>query len=509
MFARPQERWSSATLSALVAAVVALGPSAARADTVERGATTLAQAKRPAKQPAKQKGGAGAKAPAGAAKPGAAKPGAPKPGAAKPGAPKPAAPPRPPAASTRPAEPAPLEAAPRVEALHARGPSGVALIAARAGAAPLVAVVSALPAGRWRETEASPGLSEALAAALRGGLDAEAQRARTAFESTVSVEADALVVLSTGAREELAQMLDAHRALLSGPPAVRGGALAEALDRLSRRARVDDQLEALVYQGYAPYARGSAARAEGLRKLDEAGLVGFARTHAGATGAAIAVVGAIDPAEALEALQALELPASRVAAPPTDSLEEQTNQRAAELESEGSGSLRFAWALRGATEPDVAAVMVALELAARRIELASRADARRALRRIEHRVDLRTGPSMAELVLELDTSAEPSRVRALAEEALSKLGSEPAQAKLLDEAKRASVVDALARRREPGDVARQLARDALRPTARRLEVEARIPELGAAELQAAAARHLGPLTRSLVVVRARRAEPRP
>ncbi len=525
MFVRRQERWSSATLSALLAAGVALGPSGARADTVERGATTLAQAKRPAKQ----KGGAAVKPPASAATPSAAKPGATKPGAAKPAGAKPAAagrpaaekkpkqeqvrkpsaPPRPPAAPARPAEPAPLEAMPRVEALHARAPSGTALVAARFGEAPRVAVVSALPAGRWREDATSPGLSEALAAALRAGLDAEAQRAHAGFESTVTAEADAIVVLSTGAREELAHMLDAHRAVLSGPPGVRGGALVEARDRLSRRGGVDDQLEALVYQGYAPYARSSSARAEGLGKLDEASLVGFARRHAGATGAAIAVVGAIDPAEALEALQRLELPASGVAAPPTDSLEEQTNQRSAELESDGSGSLRFAWALRGATEPDVAAVMVALELVARRIEVASRADARRALRRVEHRVDLRTGPSMAELVLELDAGAEPSRVRALAEESLSKLGSEAAPPTLLDEAKRASVVDALARRAEPVDVARQLARDALRPTARRLEVEARLPEVGAAELQTAAARHLGPLTRTLVVERARRTELRP
>lgn len=497
-------------LSALVAAGVSLGGSGARAETVEHGTTTLAQAKKPAKQ----KAGAAAKPPAAGTKPGAPKPGSgSRPSAEKKPRPaegrKPNAGARPSPAPPRPSEPAPLEAMPRVEAVHTRGPSGIALVAARVEGAPRVAVVTALPAGRWREDGASAGLSEALAAAIRRDLDGQTRHRASGFESSVTVEADALVVATTGAREELQHMLDAHRRVLSGPPAVRTGALAEASERLSRRPRVHDQLEALVYQGYAPYATSSSARAEGLRKLDEASLLGFARAHAGATGAAIAVVGAIEPAEALEALRALELPASKVALAPTDSLEEQTNQRAAELEREGASSLRFGWALRGATEPDVAAVMVALELVARRIEVASRADARRALRRIEHGVDLRTGPSMAELVLELDEGAELPRVRALAEESLSKLGSEKAPEKLLDEAKRASVVEALARRGELGALARQLARDALRPTARRLEVEARLPNVAAAELQTAAARHLGPLTRSLVVERPRRQEARP
>jgi hypothetical protein len=502
MFARCQERWPSATLCALVALGVVLGVSGAGASTVEHGTTTFAQAKKPAKQSSGATGKPTAGKPGAAAKPTAGKPGA----AAKPTAGKPAAGAKPVASSPRPSEPAPLEAMPRLDAVHTRGPSGVALVAARMGAAARVAVVTALPAGRWRENDASPGLSEALAAALRGDLDHLAKRTRTGFETAVMVEPDALVVSTTGSREELSHMLDAHAAVLSRPPAGRNEALSEALDRLSRHPRVHDQLEALVYQGYAPYAKSSAARTEGLRKLDGAALVGFARTHAGATGAAIAIVGAIEPVEAIEAMRALELPATPIAPAPTDSLDEQTNQRAAELESDGRGTLRFGWALRGATEHDVAAVVVALELVARRIEVASRSDARRALRHVDHRVDLRTGPSMAELVLELDEGAELPRVRALVEESLSKLGSEQAPAKQLDEARRASVVEALARRGELAAVARQLVRDALRPTARRLEVESRLPSVRAAELQAAAARHLGPLTRSVVVERARNAE---
>lgn len=409
-----------------------------------------------------------------------------------------------PTAPSSPEPVGPLPAAPATTpAERTTLPNGLSLVLAPAGDRESVTVALVVRSGAALDPQGKGGSSAVAAEVMtlresplaraveeRGGrLEVDVARDRVSYVITAPPHELELAIASEAARidpvtKTTSEALEVARASL--------------VEQEGERA-ITDRLESMVFQGFAPYevaTLGSPAERAALSPADVDAFVADTFVPARAT---VVVTGRFDRARAIELSKKwLEPLASRTSrASSSDSLQEQTNQRTADLSLKGAPTtLLYGWALpRNASKAD----LPKLEALAALLAGGPSSRLARALSEsggtVDARIEDREGPGL--FVLRVEGGADPAPTRRAVETALAALGKEPASAREIDWVKRAAWASHLARLEDPVRAAIDLA-------ARDLEGEAKrdaLSRIDAGGLREAASKYLGPLRRTVITVR--------
>ncbi|MFO0618467.1 MAG: hypothetical protein U0414_38090 [Polyangiaceae bacterium] len=267
----------------------------------------------------------------------------------------------------------------------------------------------------------------------------------------------------------------------------------------SVREGAEAQLVGLVYQGFFPYEHAVDGTAASRAPIDVAALEALRKDRVVPGQATLALVSPGDANAALDGLKA------RFTGPKVDgarparagTLQEQTNQRAADVETTGAPTtLLYAWAIRDASEAELNALSLAARLLTTRGAIDESVAKLSLPAQVHARLGRRAGASVFFVEVGLPDATPLKKARHAVEDVFVALSTKAAVALDLAHAREAEWVDALAGLDDPLASADRLAAGARPLGDAREALEAVTPE----NVRAAAAKYLGPLTRAVVQV---------
>lgn len=393
----------------------------------------------------------------------------------------------------------PLVAIPEPVRIADHAPDALTLVAADRPDATDVTLVLRVPSGAGDDPADQAGAALVTARAVEHALTGEIRGLRevggdVAFE----VDADASVVrvrVPRGSIDAALEVLSAAFSVEIAPADV--DAAHASIGAVSTEEAASDRLFALAYQGWFPYEHPTEGDARSRGALDDKAVNALHRQRWAAEHATLAVVGS-DAHALVDAIKARfdGSPSAGKLAPRAGTLQEQTNQRTEDVERAGAhASIRYAWALPTATPAEMNALDVAARLVAEDVEAAVGKLSMAAI--VRARVERRVGPSVFVIEVDLPDDAPMKKARHAVEDAFVALSTKAATGIELAHAKEASFLDVAAMADDPSALAAWLAAGGARFEDVRVALDAVTSE----NVRAAAAKLLGPLTRSVVVVR--------
>lgn len=408
----------------------------------------------------------------------------------------------------QPLAPRPTEVTPVIRALpvvaepsivRGEADAGLALVASRRDDLASASLVLSVPFGARDDARGQDGSALVTLRALEHALAGELRALRAAGgDATFSLGPDASMVSVRAPTSSLPAALDLVGACFvreitqADVDAVKSGVGATSL-----RADAEARLFGLVYQGYFPYEHPPAGTAETREKLD-AKVVSGVRDARWVPALATLAIAAPSDGQAMIDLAKARFSGPRAAvarAAPAGELQEQTNQRTADLEAAGAPTtLYYAWAIRSATPSELAALEVAAELLSTRGAVEESVAKLSLASNVRARVERRAGADVFVVEVDLPDTSPIKKAKHAVEGVFLATSTKAATPLELAHAREALWIDELTTLDDPIAFATRLldARSALED--RRATLEAVTPEA----VRAAAAKFLGPLTRTVV-----------
>lgn len=403
--------------------------------------------------------------------------------------------------------PKPAEAAPIVRPLLSlaetarvtdRAEDGLAIVAAQRPDFSSVALVLRVPFGAGDDPVGQAGAALVTLRAVEQAVAGELHALRAAGgDASFELEADGSVVRVRAPAGSTDAALALFAACFTVEPTAEevGAARASIVDAPSA-----DRVLRLAYQGWFPYEHAPEGTAASRATLDAKGVGALHAARWIPERSTVAVAGPADTTAVIDAIKA------RFAGPPPTrsavarrggELQEQTNQRAEDVEIAGaSASLRYAWALPRATDAELAALDVAARLLSSRGLVEEGVGKLSVSAIVRARVERRAGPSVFVVDVRLPDDAPMKKARHAVEDVFLALSTKAATAIELAHAKEAGFVDVAASLDDPLAYAAWLAASGPKFDDARATLDA----VTAENVRAVAAKFLGPLTRCVIQV---------
>ena len=378
--------------------------------------------------------------------------------------------------------------------------SGLSLAIVERPTASSTFVVLRLPFGSSVDPADQGGLVAVLAhASVSRDVKERGAFAGAGGTETVTVDSDAVTYSLSVPGDDPSSAFDLVAAQMQTPVDDASIAAARAELRTDLVGDARALLTSLAFEGDAPYAHRSSGSPVYLARVNPASVEEFRAAHYQVNGARMAIVVPEHADTLLKAAKTKFDGAARSPIPaPLESLPEQTNQRASDIEEAGAPTMLFeAWPLRGADARDLDRLEVESSLlgdgggvadALAKVGIDGRATST---------VDRRSGPSIFELEITLANDTDVAKAKHAIDDCLADAAKHAPSAEDLSRAKREVSVARAAELDDPARLALRLA--AGEGSAQ--GAQANLAAISADELPKVVGRLLGPLTRSIVETR--------
>lgn len=402
--------------------------------------------------------------------------------------------------------PKPAEVAPVVRPLVSliepvrvadRAEDGLSIVAAQRPEFASVALVLRVPFGAGDDPVGQAGAALVTLRAVEHGVSEDLAALRAAGgDASFELEPDASVVRVRAPVGSTDAALALFAACFTVAPTAADveGARASIVDVPSA-----DRVLRLAFQGWFPYEHAPEGTSASRATLDAKAVGALHAARWIASRSTLAVAGPMEIKTLVDAAKARfgGEPGSAAATARAGELQEQTNQRAEDVEIAGAAAtLRYAWALPKATDAELAALDVAARLLSSRGLVEEGVGKLSVPAIVRARVERRVGPSVFVVEVRLPDDAPMKKARHAVEDVFLALSTKAATGIELAHAKEASFVEVAATLDDPLAYASWLAASGPKFDDARATLDA----VTAEHVRSAAAKFLGPLTRCVIQV---------